>query len=701
MAETNMMGERSDKEKALIGEQHLLHQIEMWWEKKGPLIGVATIVSVVSFLLTSWILAGRSWSLFIQYNLARVFDWLPYLGSTIFIFGGETSHNAQWVIFNFEKTYHAQFFLTLPVSLVASAASFYLLWKQWQKFTTAHGHEALKEKFIRGVRLIEQKELIQQVEQMWDKAKEQYAKDGRKLPNKYTFAGVPLPPGMAQRNILATGGMGSGKSAVIFDLMKQVADAGKTMIIYDKTGGFVERFYRPGIDIIFNPFDARFCSPGLGPDGKELPGSWSVFNEISHTYDFMQMAHYLMPGSEKGNDSSQYFENSGRTTVSCVKEVLLRRGQGTMAALRQVLFFSEIREMYELVKGTEAAKLINPDGKGNGADGIPATIQNALQVLKYIPDGDNFSLKEFIREGGDRRLFIVSKEEVHPILQPLTAMALNILYKTVMSQEEVPYDKYWFFIDEFASLGKLPVFKEAVTEARRYGAVSVVGAQSTLQFDQMFGKEMGQVIMANLQNYLILRVADAETQEAYSKKIGVGEVWERSEGISVGASTNKDGSSFNHARKERRAVLPSEIGMLADMQGFLKLAGDFNPAKVSYSYPNCPVVSEKIIWREGLSLDTIHEDQKNLPKVPDVAVMPDGSVVGSEGEASSGSSDSLFSALGLLEDSGTEAEPAPQDTEAESFEVDEDGVILNMPEEPAQVDDAPPEESPKRRKRLL
>lgn len=558
----------------------------------STIAGTGLVAGAAASLLALRLMTPDSWPLYWRYNVARLADALALGNNRLLDIAGRVPAD---FVSEFGQVYHDTFFVRTPIGIAVGAAVGYYAARWLARRAAERNVELEQDEFLRGVQDQTKEELVAKVEAEWAAAEAKAKAEGYALPNKYTFAGVPLPPGMAQRNILATGGMGSGKSVAIFDLADQVAAAGKTMIVYDKVTEFASYYYREGIDIIFNPFDAR------------CPG-WNLFSEISHVYEFDQMAAYLIPTNEKASGTEDYFKSAARTIFACILQKLWEEGRTNPArrtneALCRAIFETGQDALYVWLKGTPAESLLNPDSKGTGGGGVLSTLTEAVKVLRYVPSGD-FSLKDFVRQAGDRRIFITSKEEVHEIVKPLTAMAMGILYTTVMAGEQVHEDKFWFFLDEFKSMGKLPIFPTAVTEGRKYGAVACVGAQNTMQFEAMFGKETAVSIRSNLQNSLILRVADHETQETYSKEIGAGEYDEHSSGISWGLSANKDGSSINTARKERRQVLASEIKKLPDRTGFLQLAGEYDAARVSYDYKKRKVIAAGWMPRSNLALAT-------------------------------------------------------------------------------------------------
>ncbi len=63
------------------------------------------------------------------------------------------------------------------------------------------------------------------------------------------------------------GDTGAGKSALMFQVLRQVQSRGDSAIVYDPAREYVRRFYNPERgDVILNPLDKR-C-PLLGTSGR-------------------------------------------------------------------------------------------------------------------------------------------------------------------------------------------------------------------------------------------------------------------------------------------------------------------------------------------------------------------------------------------------------------------------------------------------
>ena len=71
------------------------------------------------------------------------------------------------------------------------------------------------------------------------------------------IGGVPVPHAFEPEHILICGAPGTGKTNLIIKMLDGVRKTKRRAIVYDTAGTFVEKFYRPGTDILLNPLDAR------------------------------------------------------------------------------------------------------------------------------------------------------------------------------------------------------------------------------------------------------------------------------------------------------------------------------------------------------------------------------------------------------------------------------------------------------------
>ncbi len=78
---------------------------------------------------------------------------------------------------------------------------------------------------------------------------------------------IRIPARAEAQHMQFIGDTGAGKSALMFQVLRQVQSRGDSAIVYDPAREYVRRFYNPERgDVILNPLDKR-C-PVLGTSGR-------------------------------------------------------------------------------------------------------------------------------------------------------------------------------------------------------------------------------------------------------------------------------------------------------------------------------------------------------------------------------------------------------------------------------------------------
>ncbi|WP_171292024.1 type IV secretion system DNA-binding domain-containing protein, partial [Acinetobacter baumannii] len=149
-----------------------------------------------------------------------------------------------------------------------------------------YGKEVMSDEQIRGSELVSNDALIYKIQ-------------STKGFSPYKISNIPMVKNTEGTNVGIFGAPGSGKSQIFRDHLSQVRNNKRKAIVYDPSGEFTSEFYRPGIDIILNPFDER------------MP-YWSPFFEIRHDEHFDSIANAFVP--VEGKDP--YFGEAGRTVLA-------------------------------------------------------------------------------------------------------------------------------------------------------------------------------------------------------------------------------------------------------------------------------------------------------------------------------------------------------------------------------------------------
>jgi hypothetical protein len=473
--------------------------------------------------------------------------------------------------------------LKSAIALIAAVASFVLVARIIVLRWRAAGELLGRDQFIRGRNIVEAKELDKII-------------DG---PSPYRIGGVHIPFKALTRNGLFGGAMGVGKSQSFYELMDTARQQRKRAFVYDRTGAFVERYYRPGRDILLNPFDTRSAA-------------WSLFAEIREHSDFSQLAYLLMP-REKG-DVNQVFTDAATNLLADLMEHCHATGKSEHD-LSRLAKKGTLEEIYAVLGdvadnskfGGASRGQMNPEAV-RMAESIRMSLIRAVRFLPVLPMAekleDRFSLRQWVEseDDSDAWVFIVNPAQREFIMKSFATAWFDIIINSVLSLKESSDVRLFLFLDEIASLGEVAQLPAALTEARKYGLSTWVGLQSLAQLDKLYGEDAAKEIRDNLQTVLTMRVTSPETAEQFAKRLGEREIHEVNEAINLGVDAHNDGSGLHATTQERKLVLPTEIMALPDLEGFLSIAGAYPVAKVTI--PIAPAVksAERECLRDDLQI---------------------------------------------------------------------------------------------------
>ncbi len=372
---------------------------------------------------------------------------------------------------------------------------------------------------------------------------------------------LPLPKDAELQHILIHGTTGTGKSTVIKELLDHIRERGERAIVYDKSCSLVSQFYQPDQDKLLNPLDQR------GAD-------WSIWGECRDKTDYENLAAALIPMAATAQDP--FWVNAARTIFAAATSRLHRDPRAKILPLLKTLLTSNVGQLQELLKGTEAESLMSEKTEKT-AISIKSVLATYLKSLCYIRDEtDPFSIRQWIHnEGASEWLFISSTGDRHESLKPLISAWLDIAVNALLSLPEDPKRRVWVILDELGSLQQLPYLTSGLAEARKFGGCFVIGVQSAAQLAKTYGFEGGREISSSLSTRFMFRAPDPEIAQWSSKNLGETVIEEVREGISYGANTIRDGVSIQKIEVQKPVVSPSEILQLNNLMCYVRVPGDY------------------------------------------------------------------------------------------------------------------------------
>lgn len=461
-----------------------------------------------------------------------------------------------------------QVYISVLIAFVISIGSVIAISMLLKRRGKAHGQS----KVLRGATLVTPKELTKEIKKRFE-------------ISPYTFASIPLPYGAETQHIQIVGTTGSGKTNCIRELISQIQARGDRAVIYDKGGTYISHFYRENKDIILNPLDER----GM---------SWDIWQECDDKADFEAIAEALMPTPANSN-IDPFWINAARMIFVSAAYRLRNDPSRSNLLLLQYLLTKDIGSIYKLIKNTESESLVSEKVEKTALN-VKSVMATYLKSLMYVrSDGDMFSIREWVKnESQGQCLFISSNGSKHKTLKPLISSWISTATKEVLSLSENSDRRIWFILDELATLHLLPFLEMAKSETRKFGGCFVLGFHGNSQLRSIYGSDGASNLSNFCSTQLFMRLNEDTNQKWASDNLGTYEVEEVNEGISYGANTMRDGVNISRQIKEKKVVLPTEIKMLDDLEGYLKSKGSLPPCKVKFKYTQYPKFNPEYIQRD-------------------------------------------------------------------------------------------------------
>ena len=358
---------------------------------------------------------------------------------------------------------------------------------------------------------------------------------------------VRVPRAIESSHFLIIGDSGTGKSALIRQMLRQIEARGETAIVYDPALEYTPQFYAPERgDVILNPLDAR--SP-----------FWSPGDEWRHEAEALTLATSLFPERQYENT---FFSEAPRRIFAHL--LTLRPSPDQLA---QWLCHED--QLDQRVAGTPYAVLIDRDSPAQRS-GVLASLNMVADTLTLLPVERDTSRRWSAAVWANERkgwLFLTSTPETRPRLVPLTSLWLDLLVLRLMNQGRPHHSPTWFVLDELASLQRLSQLHTAITENRKSNNPVILGFQGRSQLETRYGHD-AEAILSQPATKIFLRTSEPRAAKWIADTIGDIEIERLRESRSSGRGSQQ---SYGLERHVEPLVMASEVSGLPALHGFLKL----------------------------------------------------------------------------------------------------------------------------------
>lgn len=456
----------------------------------------------------------------------------------------------------------------------------YLLWFPAGYFFARRAKKQTDSSYLRGAVLVSPKKL-----------NELTSKEELFLP----FGEVRMPVSAEVKHALIIGRPGVGKTVCMSALLEKMIERGDKIIIHDFKGDYLQKFYREGKDIIFNPLDSR-------------SHYWNFFDEIESPVDLDAVGYALIPDS-KGQGMDPFWNNAARDVFNGAVNYLIRTGKRDYRNLHALLTAPSdvIGDALKDTIGSEAGAtaIADPESKQTGS--IMSVLTQYTKIFAYMLEGSDgiqnnkrFSINKWLSDQNSGNIYITNYSTLQDTLAPILTLMIDLMGRKLLSLKDDAQRRIFFMLDEFGALQRMQTITRLLTLSRSKGGGVFLGIQDLGQIDKIYGREHKQTIVNACGSGVVFAVADADTAETLSKKYGEYLAIESYVTQSMGVENNRDGITINRQKSRERIALPSEIAALPDLNCYVQFPG-YPVTKTKLTYKNFENINEPFHERRGLA----------------------------------------------------------------------------------------------------
>jgi type IV secretion system protein VirD4 len=274
------------------------------------------------------------------------------------------------------------------------------------------------------------------------------------------------------------------------------------------------------------------------------------------------------------------------------------------ALLKELFPYGEGGDKAHMFIASSAREMLNK--AENEASGVVSTALTNLAlyrdpVVALNTASCDFRIHDLMHHERPVNLYLVISPADIDRMRPLLRLMVDMIVRRVCSKMEfadgsskASYKHRLLLLDEFTSLGKLPVMEKALAYIAGYGGKVYLIVQDITQLNGVYGKE--NAIMANCHVRIAYAPNTIETAKTLSDMTGKTTVVEEKVSLSGSRSGHMKNASVNVAETARPLLTPDECmrlpGPEKDSQGRVIKPGDM----LIFTAGQSPIYGRQILY---------------------------------------------------------------------------------------------------------
>ena len=347
------------------------------------------------------------------------------------------------------------------------------------------------------------------------------------------------------KNILLTGGAGSGKTNVLNQMLFWLrSEHTRTTLSENGTSDGVYIIFDTKADYYNHP--KFFCTGDLcvgnSKNFRQKSAIWNVFEEVladgedprDYEANAREIARVLF--ADRGSKSQPFFANAARDIFSTVIIYMIRRSKDNPVPWKGKLNNKFLKDFLLSKPAVELSRYfsIYPDMRGiisyfgDGSSRQSLGVFGELHQMIYdcfqgvfaeeSPNNEYFSIRKAVRQKQNRAIFVEYDMSVGESMTPMYRLLIDLALKEALS--EFANGRVHLFLDELKLLPKLSHLQDALNFGRSKKVSVIAGIQNVNQLYSSYGESGAKEILEGFGTVFAFKANDHATREYISHRYG-------------------------------------------------------------------------------------------------------------------------------------------------------------------------------------